>query len=546
MWCEFSFAANNVMALPSFEDTASISQIYVPAPSQGTDFSIDALYAPSYPFPRNQVPFLPMGTPLFIKILVPPGASLVVASGQSGSFSDQYVTSSPNDVVNQVCSSPSQCIGSSMSRINGALSTTIYRGAPQEKASYMTLVLWNDASSFNFTTFRISMTVTDIVRYKEWRDALSWAGGSGNIDGIGQNISTFTFGAKPESDARGSVTCNNNTCPTSASANTPITLQATEKTGFIFSEWQCTGSSPANSKSKSTTITVNATTNCIAVFNTAGSGSSSSSVEYALPEFPGLPKADIKLSARVDELPNGGFSWLNLGDANAITTALKDYGNLPAGSSLTMNAAIAPSDPVNALDVYAVVLLTGAGKPDILKQKISSKASFDFTIESDWQTLGALKPYKTVSNARNFSSTQPYSFLIGAGEVVLPKGYTGVMFAVGYQANGTLKATLSNLLPVAGIQYTELKVGNIYKFPVEATGPSVENCALFDDNTNQPITAGISTVSTEVSKPDGSTVNVNRCAITTSNIPSTASFIRLTYTKVGQTPTFAKYFEIKR
>ena len=144
MWCEFSFAANNVMALPSFEDTASISQIYVPAPSQGTDFSIDALYAPSYPFPRNQVPFLPMGTPLFIKILVPPGASLVVASGQSGSFSDQYVTSSPNDVVNQVCSSPSQCIGSSMSRINGALSTTIYRGAPQEKASYMTLVLWND------------------------------------------------------------------------------------------------------------------------------------------------------------------------------------------------------------------------------------------------------------------------------------------------------------------------------------------------------------------------------------------------------------------
>jgi len=562
-----SSLVNSVLAFEQYYpdvsnmDASLLTQDVYPDTSRLTNVYGDSLYI-RYP-KFGAVPSFGSGTPSFVKILVPPGTSSVGANGESGSFTDQFFSTFSYNVTpeQQAQCVSSNCLGNAMGRVTGRLSATLYSGATLSEPRYVSLALLNNNAGFSLSTFIVEMKIDNKELYNAWRSARKWAGGESKgcpkesqscpNDGIGESISAFTFTAKSESDSRGSVTCNNTACQTSAAANTAISLQATEKSGFVFSEWQCTGSSPVDSKSKSTTVTVTANTDCKAIFNSASSGSSSSSVEYALPDFPGIPKADVKLSARVDELPNGGFSWLNLSDANAITAALKDYGNLPTGSSLTVNAAIAPSESVNAMDVYAVVLLSGAGKPDIFKQKILSKASFDFTNENEWQQIlqdfSNFRPYKTVSNAKAFSNIQPYSFIVGAGEVTLPKGYSNVMFAIGYQANGVLRATLSGVLPVAGIQYTPISLANVtYKLPSELTEPSVDNCSLFDDNTNQQITQGVSKSSIEIPQADGTSKTVDRCVITTSNIPATTSFVRLTYTKSGQTPTFAKYFEIKR
>ncbi|EIJ42879.1 hypothetical protein BegalDRAFT_2013 [Beggiatoa alba B18LD] len=148
------------------------------------------------------------GQALRIRVLAPPGATGVSIGGESnlwqGSAGDissrvrfkaydydpgNFIyepTQRPAGVTNNVYASDLEPAG-------GGLSLSLYgkigsKTPPLTSPRYLYFVLYNPANSVNFTfeSLSFSFVIGDTNLYTAWRNKRPWAGGSGNIDGIGE------------------------------------------------------------------------------------------------------------------------------------------------------------------------------------------------------------------------------------------------------------------------------------------------------------------------------------------------------------------------
>jgi len=127
-----------------------------------------------------------------IKVLVPPGAQYAnfqvqtgVANGVKWGVFSQNLPFCNGQASNnlQTCIS-SQDLGGS-AQVAGTLYQTSGATATNPTARYIYLIIQAGAAGFRFGNIQISMNINDPAAYTTWRSARSWAGGSGDCDGLG-------------------------------------------------------------------------------------------------------------------------------------------------------------------------------------------------------------------------------------------------------------------------------------------------------------------------------------------------------------------------
>jgi hypothetical protein len=483
---------------------------YISLPQDATSFNL------KYFSSNDKLPAIASGDNLF-KILVPPGVSKVIVSGEAGSFTDQFAAGFDSDVSTQMqsCVLGTDCFGKQMQRITGALSTVVFDGTPFQSARYMTLVIKNTTSTVPFLSFSITMEVKDVASYGKWWAAEETKQWKEVVFDIG---SFFPINIISRASATGTVKCSILTttgnksigCDSSSSVAQGESITLTAEPANLdskFAGWECTGAILTDEQKKSPSITVvqpNTPITCDAIFGAAFFGDITNQpvkatlipIDFSVPNGIFQPAASsgtnlVNVFTRLDELPSEGFKWVDIGTASPFAN-VSDIPNgiLPNNVPVTMNATLALPNGVSSAEAVVIAAMDGNVYGTLKYKKRGAAASFDFTNPDVWGSVMLNDFDKTDMAYKTFSAegSKTYSVLVGAGNIKLPRENSSVWLFSGYRTkiNGTYRYTLGfgatpiNVTPAYDMV---AKKGITAYVPSVGTTEQITECKLKDTTT---------------------------------------------------------------
>ena len=270
----------------------------------------------SYPMPE----IVGLGETLRVKILLPPGTSNTNISAQSNSWQcapatatipsykrcpvmdgfdhdpGNFCPKNHKDGILQPCGVGDFVYLDDLHSVTARLGDILYPTEPVEpddltlsKARYAYFVLYQQPDAFGAFRFSgvlaMTITISDFELYELWRKDRSWAGGPGDVDGIGKDYGNSVMNIIPPingtvtiepNDLSGKSSCNSTdtNCEFSYKPGTTVKLTANPTTvGYVFDSWggdNCSGiDNPISVTGNSITVVMNDAKSCTANFNLA-------------------------------------------------------------------------------------------------------------------------------------------------------------------------------------------------------------------------------------------------------------------------------------
>lgn len=217
------------------------------------------------------------GQVIRIKVMIPPGTEYVnftVDTGQAGGVKWGIFSQDLPYCGSQASNNLQTCISSQDLGGQSLITGTIYPLAGQTgtnaTARYNYVILQAGSGGFRWANVTVNTNINNTGLYNTWRSARSWAGGSGDADGLGTGgsppINSTTFAVSPSAQqiaAAGTytLTAQNGTIQSCASSNSAVVPNPTVVAGGGSATGSVIAGAAANSQA---TITCLSSTGSIA------------------------------------------------------------------------------------------------------------------------------------------------------------------------------------------------------------------------------------------------------------------------------------------
>lgn len=412
----------------------------------GTNFiNPNAVVMSGISMPPELLQDMANGEVVRVKVLIPPGAeyaNFTVDTGQAGGVKWGVYSQDLSFCASQPSNGLQTCISAQDLRTDSLITGTLanYQGSAggtNPTARYAYIVLQAGSAGFRWANITINMNINNPALYTPWRNTRSWAGGSGDCDGLGTTNctasttpttpppATFTIAASSQQVTAGgsfTLTASNGAISACTSDNPAVIAHPTVAAGGATASGVVASTATANSQviisctstastTASTTLTVTVPTFAIS----PGTQQVAAGATYTLTAQNGTLEFCNSSNTSVAPKPT-----VNTGGATATGTivagaAAGSQATITCASSAATSAAasVTVSSPVTA----ASFALTAMGISKLASTSAAITATANAAATGYWVAI----PYSATSPAQP-STTQIEGGLDASNAPVTLKG----------------------------------------------------------------------------------------------------------------------------
>ncbi len=483
----------NAMILPYYDYDFLPSSAYTVATEGTTLHTLKVTYSSRTTGGSVPIPVLSTGSVLRMRIYMPPGADTITISGESGDWqgvSDgsgsfavgtypvmggseeniPFCSDNPSATNATPCGSGTYIYPNQLEAATGGLNKKVFGSVipnPIQTEQYFYFIIYqqpNALGGFEFDSLSISMTIADVALYNNWwyetnggvNPSTPTDNNTSNSGSLSLTITPATGGSIRTSDAQINCSTSNNTCSSSYTTGTTITLSAVATTGYQFTRWTggCSGSTVTP-----ISLTLTSDMACSAVFSVTTTvvdpePEEEEEVVEEEEEVVETPANESSLSVNPIELRLGDQTATpatNVGlvfygniirDAASETLDIDTVNTLEADDIINLSIKITPNPAHSLIDLIVVSSWGDQSNPmRQVYEKVEAQDFFGFSSLgwSQWDSitperLTGLKAYKS---SLAVDDGQSYLIDIGHGQLTAPSGLEAqdrtVAFYVGYR-----------------------------------------------------------------------------------------------------------------